>query len=101
MSKINAYGHHQVGPTLFTERDWKARGDWDIDATIYEGWRLRSDGVLQSRMIRSRQADGQVVEHRGSSYRNVLRVNMDSETDPITIVRKFLARRNLRIVKES
>jgi hypothetical protein len=98
MAKINARGHRQVGPTLFTERDWKAQHPLDQDCVIYEGWRVRSDGAIQSRIIHSTNADGSVTKSN-SGYRNVAKANVD--LDLVIILRKFLARRNFRIVKES
>jgi hypothetical protein len=99
MAKINAHGLRQVGPTLFTERDWKSQGTWDQDAVIYEAWRIRSDGTIQSRMIRSTNADGTVVEHRGSSYRNLAKIK--AEHDWLGVLKVVLAKRGCRIVKEA
>lgn len=99
MAKINAHGARQVGPTLFTERDHKAKGSWDQDAVVYEAWRIRSDGMIQTRMIRSTNADGSVVEHRGGAYRNLALIK--ARHDWLGIVKAMLAKRGCRIVKEA
>ena len=97
MAKINARGARQIGPTLFTEREWKAMGPWDQDGVVYEAWRVRSDGAIQSRIIKTTGVDGSVVQSN-SGYRNIARANVN--LDMTTILRKFLARRGFRIVKE-
>ena len=50
MAKINARGARQIGPTLFTERTRPASA-YDVERVYYEAYRLRSDGVIQSRII--------------------------------------------------
>lgn len=41
-----------VGPTLFTERVRPATS-YDVERVYYEAWRLRSDGWIQSRIVRT------------------------------------------------
>lgn len=105
MAKINARGAHQVGPTFFTTREYKARPDsvsWDQDAIVHEGFRLRSDGTIQRRMIRSVNADGSVIEHRGSAYTNMPHISVDMTIpDPADALRRWLTRSRLyTITKE-
>lgn len=69
MAKINAYGNHQVGPTYFTERDWNVRPD--EPEVITEAWRVRSDRMLQSRIVSVTViATGETRKHN-SSFRNL------------------------------
>lgn len=98
MAKINAHGARQVGPTLFTERTitWLGEGD----ALYYEAWRLRSDNMVQTRIIKVTQPDGRVTEHRGSAFRNVGKIGRVGSDPDIQKLRTWLTGRDVTIVKE-
>lgn len=107
MAKINAHGAHRVGPTLFTEKTRPADpriGD-DTPRVYREAFRLRSDGVVQTRIISTRPADGfegHTTKH-SSGFRNLghfskeTMANGTGERD----LRGYLARRGYTIVEES
>lgn len=101
MAKINARGAHQVGPTLFTERTRPPAFDGDVETVYYEAYRLRSDRMVQTRIIRTRPADpasgGRPTEHRGSAFRNLGHLAGDTP-DPERL-RRWLERRGHTIVK--
>lgn len=106
MAKINAHGHRQVGPTLFTERVRPA-GAYDVETTYYEAWRLRSDGTVQSRIIKStptallrgEESVGREVVHRGSAFRNIGRITPGG-ADDFGFLKSWLTRKGYVIVKE-
>jgi len=103
MAKINARGAHQVGPTLYTEYD-RPPSYGDPARTYYEAWRLRSDGAIMTRIIRTwptlRDSTEHRTEHRGSSFRIVAKIRKDCPID-IDVLRRHLENKGYRIVKDS
>lgn len=94
-----------VGPTLFTERTVEIT--WgDETARVYvEAWRQRSDGMIQSRIIRTRPvegAEGIVTEHRGGAFRNlgVIKDEAQHGSRELLWLRGFLDRKGATITKE-
>lgn len=108
MAKINARGARQIGRTLYTEKDRPADAyDGDVERTYYEAFRLRSDGSVLTRIIRTwpTKGEGHTTEHSSGFRLLSLRVNVHLiETLPadeaLTILRKHLIRKGYRIVKE-
>lgn len=103
MAKINARGARQIGPTLYTEFDRRA-SDGDVARTYYEAWRLRSDGAIMTRIIRTWPTeDGgdarNSTEHRGSSFRIAGRVRPGRPVE-LEVLRMYLGAKGYRIVKE-
>lgn len=102
MAKINANGEHRVGPTFFTERTRPPAFEGDVETVYYEAYRLRSDRMVQTRIIKTWPADpesgGRVTEHRGSAFRNLGKLAGD-KADPERL-RAWLKRQHT-IVKES
>lgn len=109
MAKINAHGAHRVGPTLFTEKTRPADpriGD-DTPRVYREAFRLRSDGVVQTRIISTRPAEGfegRTTKH-SSGFRNLERVHvapevMAEDKGPAAL-RRWLEGRGYAIVEES
>lgn len=98
MAKINAHGNRRLGPTYFTSRvRGPVAGD---DARIYEeAYRLRSDGMVQTRIIRTRPVDGEghTTEH-SSAFRNLGKLK--GEPDPARL-RSWLESKGFEITKES
>lgn len=109
MAKINARGTHQVGPTLYTERDRPASA-YDVERRYYEAWRLRSDGAVLTRIIwtaptalkEGLESIGRETKHT-SGFRIMGRLSAETmkngtgEKD----LRGYLGRKGFRIVKES
>lgn len=109
MAKINvrkgSTRTHQVGPTLFTERTRPPAYDGDVDTVYYEAWRLRSDGVVQTRIIRTWPKDpesgGRPTEHRGSAFRNLGSFSPSARIGTPDPLRSWLNRKGFTIVKEA
>lgn len=110
MAKISARGAHQVGPTLYTERTRPASA-YDVERIYYEAFRLRSDGVVQSRIISTRPAAEDSIGHEtkhSSGFTNMaLRVSADLMNDRSKTyaeqqapLRRWLERRGFTVVKE-
>lgn len=101
MAKINARGARQIGPTLFTERDRPADPPYDVERRYYEAWRLRSDGQVQTRIIKTTPVGnkGHVTKH-SSAFRNVGRLGSIGATPSIDRLRAYLERKGFAIVKE-
>lgn len=86
----------RVGPTLFTERTRPA-DKFDVARVYYEAWRLRSDGMLQSRIVKTWAADGSENETKHhSAFRNI--GYMAAPT--IEVLRRNLERKGFKVVKE-
>ena len=106
MAKINARGARQVGPTLFTEkvRTFDKGTPNEETRVYYEAWRLRSDGVVQKRIIATRPGSEvggyPATEHRGSAFRNVARAKHGPVAVDIDFLRRWLAAKGYTIVKE-
>jgi hypothetical protein len=102
MAKINARGARQIGPTLFTERVRPA-GHGDVERVYYEAWRLRSDGAVMTRIIRTwpvaEESIGEKTEHRGSTFRIVGKVVKDRPVEH-EVLRRYLAAKGYTVVKE-
>lgn len=106
MAKINARGARRIGPTLFTEKTRPA--DQYDGARVYrEAWRLRSDGVVQTRIVRTWPApgaEGHLTEH-SSGFRNLGRLagTADREADIADWqrLRDNLERKGYTIIEES
>lgn len=92
-----------VGPTLFTERVIAREG---VVPTVYvEAWRQRSDGMIQTRILRTRPVEGhegRSTEH-SSGFRNVGRLKDEAqhEARDLTWLRGHLAKRGATITKEA
>lgn len=110
MAKINAHGARQIGPTLFTEYTRPASAH-DVERIYYEAFRLRSDGVVQSRLISTRPVAEDSISHstkHSSGYTNMaLRVSNDLMKDRTKTyaeqqapLRRWLERKGFTIVKE-
>lgn len=103
MAKINARGHRKIGPTLFTEKVRPA-GAYDVETTYYEAWRVRSDGDVQTRIIRTTPTgdEGREVEHRSSAFRSVGQYKTPPTTyrEANETLRLLLERRGYTVVKE-
>lgn len=104
MAKINARGARQIGPTFYTEKDRPGNAH-DVERTYYEAWRLRSDGKVMTRIIRTfpTAADsiGHTTEHRGSTFRIVATMRTDNGPIDSERLRAWLERKGYRIVKTS
>ena len=98
MAKINAHGARQIGPTLYTEKRLKFDFD-DSESVYYEAWRLRSDGAVLTRIIRTTSLEGHTTEHRGSAFRIFGRFNHGPAAN-IETLRAFLDRKGYTVVKE-
>lgn len=104
MAKINARGARQIGPTFYTEKDRPADPPYDVERTYYESWRVRSDGAILTRIIRTyptaTDSIGHTTEHRGSAFRIVGHMPKGAAPDS-EVLRKVLEGRGYRIVKTS
>jgi hypothetical protein len=97
MAKINARGARQIGPTLYTEKTLK----FDFEPTesvYYEAWRLRSDGSVLTRIIRTTSLEGHVTKH-SSGFR--IMGTFKARPLEIDLLRNYLERKGYRIVKTS
>jgi hypothetical protein len=105
MAKINAHGLRQKGLTYYTERVRPASFEGDEDRVYYEAWRLRSDGVVQSRIIATWPVGADrkhkdATEHRGSDFTNLSRFKKHEQATPADL-ESFLERRNMTVVKRA
>ena len=93
MAKINAYGNHQVGPTYFTERDF-GRPGLTVNEVIYEAWRVRSDRMLQSRIVSVTDVDTGRTRKHNSAFRNLGTLNQRGlSANQADLLRDFIDRR--------
>lgn len=103
MAKINARGARRIGPTLFTERT-RAGDEYDGGRVYRQAWRLRSDGVVQTRIVRTFPApgeEGHVTEH-SSAFTNYAKLQDPAWIDPkLERLRAWLASRGFVVVEES
>lgn len=95
---------HQIGPTLFTTKVFKYVDNGHDEEIRYEAWRLRSDGALQTRLIRVTEVLedgtlGKATKPRGTAFRNVGTIQHGPNID-IEWVRSYLRSRHYHIVKE-
>lgn len=93
----------KLGPTLFTEKVRNYGGG--EGRTYYQSWRLRSDGDVQSRTIRTWDPENplDVTEHRGESFTSYGRLSQetcDQGTGPRDL-RAWLDRCGYTVVKEA
>lgn len=103
MAKINAYGNYQVGPTYFTERDFTLVGFEDEKEIVNEAYRIRSDRMLQSRIVSvTNVATGETRKHN-SAFRNLGTLREKDALPQDELLAAYIQRRvdagRLRIVK--
>lgn len=103
MAKINAYGNHQVGPTYFTERDFTLVGFEGEKEVINEAFRIRSDNMVQSRIVSvTNVATGETRKH-SSSFRNLGTLKSQAGLDQADLLAAYIQRGvdtgRLRVVK--
>jgi hypothetical protein len=89
MAKINARGLRQRGLTYYTERVRPAAWSGDVDTVYYEAWRLRSDGMIQTRIIATWPASGKrgdqgTTEH-SSGFSNWKRFKSGEAATPVDL----------------
>lgn len=107
MAKINAHGARRIGPTFFTRRVRPA-GAYDVESVYYEAFRLRSDDMVQTRIMRTiplaleegRESVGRETRH-GSSFRNLGRIVHVGSDPSIERLRSWLEGRGYEIIEES
>jgi hypothetical protein len=105
MAKINAHGLRQKGLTYYTERVRPASFEGDEDRVYYEAWRLRSDGVVQSRIIATWPVGADrkhkdATEHRGSDFTNWRRYKSGEQAHP-GMLEDTLSRVGATVVKRA
>lgn len=92
MAKINAYGNFQVGPTYFTERDY-GRSGVVANEVINEAWRIRSDNMLQSRIVSVTDVDSGETRKHNSSFRNLGTLKFEEGKNQADLLREWVDRR--------
>ena len=104
MAKINARTpgrrtNHRVGPTFFTERVRPAT-EYEGARIYREAYRLRSDGTIQSRIIKTSPVDpesGERETKHSSAFTNLGRTAFTNAEQ----LRSWLERKGVNIVEES
>lgn len=104
MAKINARGAHRVGPTFFTRKVKPPAYAGDVERTYFEAFRVRSDGMIQTRIMRTEYVEDGVerTTKHSSGFRNLFPDNSKMPTPASSErLKNWLLGRGFEIVEES